>query len=155
MLQKMPAPSFNATVRVECANQSAGEKSGLVVFGLDYSYIGVSKSTTGYTISRVVCTKADKGTPEATTASVGASGSEIYLRVEVRPESVTDIIPKVLCSFSYSLDGKLFHALGMTFTAREGQWVGAKVGVFVLGSTATTRSGYADLDWFRIERSEN
>ena len=155
MLQKMPTPSFNATVRVECANQSAGERFGLVVFGLDYAYIGVSKSTTGYTISRVVCTKANEGTPEGTTASVGASGSEIYLRVEVRPESATDIIPKVLCSFSYSLDGKLFHALGMTFTAREGQWVGAKVGVFALGSTATTTSGYADFDWFRIERSEN
>ena len=155
MLQKLPAPTFNATVRVECAKQSAGEKSGLVIFGLDYSYIGVSKSKTGYTISRVVCVKADKGTPEETTASVEASGSDIYLRVEVRPESATDIIPKVLCSFSYSLDGKLFHALGTTFTAREGQWVGAKVGVFALGSTATTTSGYADFDWFRIERSEN
>ena len=155
MLQKMPAPAFSATARFEFAQQSVGEKSGLVVFGLDYSYIGTNKSKAGYTISHIVCTKADKGSQEETTASVDASGSEIYLRVEVRPESATEIIPKVLCSFSYSIDGKIFHALGKTFTAREGLWVGAKVGVFALGSDATAKSGYSDLDWFRIERLEN
>lgn len=155
MLQKMPAPAFSATARFESARQSVREKSGLVVFGLDYSYIGISKSKAGCTISHIVCTKADKGTQEETTASVDASGSEFYLRVEVRPESATEIIPKILCSFSYSIDGKLFHPLGKTFTAREGLWVGAKVGVFALGSAATAKSGYSDLDWFRIERPEN
>ncbi|MDP2883588.1 MAG: glycoside hydrolase 43 family protein [Ignavibacteria bacterium] len=155
MLQKMPAPAFSATARFECAQQSVGEKSGLVVFGLDYSYIGICKSKAGYTISHIVCTKADKGTQEETSASVDASGSEIYLRVEVRTESTTEITPKVLCSFSYSIDGRLFHPLGKTFTAREGLWVGAKVGVFASGSDATEKSGYTDLDRFRIERLEN
>ena len=154
MLQKMPAPAFSATARIECAPQSLGEKLGLVVFGLDYSYIGIRKSKVGYTISHIVCTKADKGTQEATTASVDVSGAVIYLRVEVRPESATEIVPKVLCSFSYSVDGKLFHPLGKTFTAREGLWVGAKVGVFALGSAANAQSGYADLDWFRIEQPQ-
>ena len=155
MLQKMPAPAFSATARFEPAQQSVGEKSGLVVFGLDYSYIGISKSKAWYTISHIVCTKADKGTEGETTASVDASGSEIYLRVEVRPESASEIIPKVLCSFSYSIDGKTFRHLGKMFTAREGLWVGAKVGVFALGSAASEKSGYADVDWFRIERLEN
>jgi beta-xylosidase len=155
MLQKMPAPAFSATAKFEPAQQSVGEKSGLVVFGLDYSYIGISKSKAGYTISHNVCTKTDKGTQEETTASVDASGSEIYLRVEVRPESTWEIIPKVLCSFSYSIDGKTFRHLGKTFTAREGLWVGAKVGVFASGSDATEKSGYSDVDWFRIERLEN
>ncbi len=155
MLQKMPAAVFTATAKLDCEPLSVGEKSGLVVFGLDYSYLGVSKSKTGYTISHIVCAKADKGTQEETTTSVEASGSEIHLRVEVRPESATEIIPKVLCSFSYSFDGKIFHPLGKTFIAREGLWVGAKVGIFALGSDVTAKSGYSDLDWFRIERPEN
>jgi beta-xylosidase len=154
MLQKMPAPAFIATVRLDCAQQSVGEKSGLLVFGLDYSYIGISKSGARSTLSHNVCMKADKGTQEETTASVDVAESEVYLRVDVRPESTLEIIPKVLCSFSYSLDGKLFQPLGKVFTSREGQWVGAKVGVFAFGSTTSAKSGYADLDWFRIERPE-
>lgn len=155
MLQKLPAPSFSATARLECASTKPGEKAGLIVFGLDYSYIGISKSKTGYTVSHVVCTKSDKGTQEKTTSSVEVPGSEIYLRVEIRPENEKDTKPKVLCSFKYGTDGKVFRSLGETFTAREGQWVGAKVGVFALGSATRSKSGYADLDWFRIERDQN
>lgn len=152
MLQKMPAPKYSATAKVDCAALSVGERFGLVVFGLDYSYIGIGKADKDYTISQIVCTKADKGTPEETLASVGVSGSEIYLRVEVHPENESDSIANVLCSFSYSTDGMLFLPLGTTFTAREGQWVGSKVGIFSLNSDASNKSGYADVDWFRIDR---
>ncbi len=152
MLQKMPAPAFQATARLECASLSVGEKAGVLVYGLDYSYIGISRSKAGYTISHISCAKADKGNREETLASVDVSGSEIYLRVEIRPESATDIIPKVLCSFRYSTDGKFFQPLGEIFIAREGQWVGAKVGIFALGSASNAKAGYADFDWFRIER---
>jgi len=34
----------------------------------------------------------------------------------------------VMCNFSYSLDGKKYESLGVPFQAREGQWIGAKVG---------------------------
>jgi hypothetical protein len=71
--------------------------------------------------------------------------------VEAKPEGETDIIPKVLCSFSYSVDGKSFHAVGKTFTAREGVWVGAKLGLFSMATPASTKSGHTDVDWFRIE----
>jgi beta-xylosidase len=155
MLQKMPAPAFSATARLECGSLLTGEKSGLVVFGLDYSYIGMSRTKTGYVISQVICTKADKGTQEESIASVDAPASEVYLRVKIQPEDAAEIIPRVLCSFSYSVDGKLFRPLGKTFTAREGQWVGAKVGVFALGSVATGKTGACDLDWFRIKQLDN
>ena len=36
----------------------------------------------------------------------------------------------VMCNFSYSLDGKKYESLGVPFQAREGQWIGAKVGMF-------------------------
>jgi len=35
--------------------------------------------------------------------------------------------------------------------AREGKWIGAKVGLFCLGGRT---GGYADFDWFRFEAKE-
>ena len=155
MLQKMPAPAFTATVRLEFAPQSVGENTGLVIFGLDYSYIGISKSEKGFAVSHVVCMKSDKGSPEETTESVEVPTTGVCLRVEVHPENAADVIPRVLCSFSYSTDGTSYQQIGKMFVAREGQWVGAKVGVFSSSPFDSKKSGHADLDWFRITPSKN
>jgi hypothetical protein len=54
--------------------------------------------------------------------------------------------------FSFSDDGETFAALGEAFQAQPGRWVGAKVGLFAQrGSERSRESGYADVDWFRIE----
>src|SRR5215217_3834292 len=42
LLQKFPAEEFTATAKVKFDPRFEGEKFGLVVMGLDYSYIGVS-----------------------------------------------------------------------------------------------------------------
>jgi beta-xylosidase len=151
LLQKFPAPAFSATAKLDCTLLAPTEKTGLLVFGLDYSYVGVTRAAKGYTIEQAICAKADKGTQEEIVGSVDIVTPEVYLRVEVKPESETDIIPKVLCSFSFSVDGKSFHSLGKTFTAREGVWVGAKLGLFSMATPASTKSGHTDVDWFRIE----
>ena len=151
MLQKFPAPAFSATTKLDCTVLSPAEKTGLLVFGLDYSYVGVRRTLTGYTVEQAICAKADKGTQEEIVGSVDIVTPGVYLRVEVRPENEADIIPKVLCSFSYSVDGKSFHSLGKTFTAREGVWVGAKLGLFSMATPESTTLGSTDVDWFRIE----
>jgi beta-xylosidase len=152
MLQKMPAPRFTATTKIDFAPRAIGERTGLVIFGLDYSYIGLIKKEKGYEVLQVVCTKADKGTTEKIMDSVEVMSAKLLLRVDVWPENDTTVIPGVLCRFSYSDDGKNFHSIGKTFTAREGLWVGAKVGVFALASETSAERGYCDFDWFRIER---
>lgn len=152
MLQKFPASAFSATAKLDCTSLSPAERTGLLVFGLDYSYAGVRKTATGYTVVQAICVKADKGTQEEIVASADIVSSEVYLRVEVKPENELEIIPKVLCSFSYSVDGKSFHSLGKTFTAREGVWVGAKTGVFSMATGEAAPLGYTDIDWFRIDR---
>jgi hypothetical protein len=63
----------------------------------------------------------------------------MHLRVEVNE--------KAECRFGYSIDGKRFDPLGERFSAQPGMWIGAKVGLFSLGSG----HGYADYDWFRFE----
>jgi hypothetical protein len=53
--------------------------------------------------------------------------------------------------FSYSVDGTNFNDVGTPFTAKQGRWIGAKVGLYALGTVAVSEYGFADIDWFRIE----
>lgn len=57
-----------------------------------------------------------------------------------------------LSNFSFSGDGKTFAPIGETFTAREGRWIGAKIGLFCLGVDRNP-GGHADFDWFRFGSS--
>lgn len=55
------------------------------------------------------------------------------------------------CDFSYSTDGRTFSPLGTTFQAREGKWIGTKVGTFCTRPAIKANDGgWADVDWFRI-----
>jgi len=57
-----------------------------------------------------------------------------------------------VCSFSYSVDGKTFTNLGVPFKAREGRWVGAKIGYFFMRQGKSNDAGSADIDWIRFEK---
>ena len=67
----------------------------------------------------------------------------VYLRVKIANRSV--------CTFAYSLDGKKYTAAGEPFTARQGKWIGAKVGLFCVTPNDGNR-GWADVDWFRVTK---
>jgi hypothetical protein len=71
------------------------------------------------------------------------AGATLLLRVTVASGAV--------CQFSFSADGKSFVPSGELFTARQGRWIGAKVGIFTLANAAAKKRGYADFDWFRFE----
>lgn len=151
LLQKMPAPKFTAQTKLDFNPANIGEKAGLLVFGMDYSYIAIEKNSDSYNISQVVCKDAKGGKIEEKTDEVDTKGKEVYLKVSVYPENEDDIKPKVICTFSYSFDGENFQSLGTPFIAREGLWVGAKVGLFSISPKSSGNGGYADFDWFRID----
>jgi beta-xylosidase len=153
MLQKFPAPSFSATVQCDFLPISVGERAGLVIFGLDYAYVGVERVSNGLQVVQRLCQKADKGSSEQIIDSVSVLGSSVTFRVEVNPENLVDVIPKILCSFSYSTDGTTFRPIGKAFVARESIWAGAKVGLFASARSGETKSGYVDVDWFRVCKS--
>jgi beta-xylosidase len=142
-LQKFPAPSFTATTKVVFTARTDNEKTGLMVMGLDYAYVAVTKRSDGLYVSQVTCKDADKQTAEKETPGVRLTSNNFYLRVRVGEDAV--------CSFSYSVDGKTFSPLGESFVARQGRWIGAKVGLFAVGSGEASEMGYADFDWFRVE----
>ena len=58
-----------------------------------------------------------------------------------------------ICEFSYQTEKISGHLL-KTFTAKPGRWVGAKIGLFCTRTNITNDAGCADVDWFRIEKSE-
>lgn len=159
LLQKTPAPNFTATMKLTFSptKQYKGERTGLVVMGMDYAALVLENAADEITLSQVVCHGADKGQPEQVNASVGLKEGTVYLRVKfgcdgrkiAQSEGGHDLL--VTCNFSYSTDGQTFSPLGTTFQAREGKWIGAKVGTFCTRPAIRTNDGgWADVDWFRI-----
>ena len=159
LLQKTPAPNFTATMKLTFSptKQYKGERTGLVVMGMDYAALVLENTASGLTLSQVVCHGADKGQPEQVNASVGLKEGTVYLRVKfgcdgrkiAQSEGGHDLL--VTCDFSYSTDGRTFSPLGTTFQAREGKWIGTKVGTFCTRPAIKANDGgWADVDWFRI-----
>jgi beta-xylosidase len=156
LLQKLPAPAFTATARLTPAAAAEGETFGLVVFGLDYAYVGVRRTAAGYAVVAALAADADRGTAGrelAPPAPLG--GGPVYLRATVtNPGGDTARV-----QLAYSTDGRRYVDAGPPFVAREGRWVGAKVGLFALapapaagdvrGGGARPR-GHADVDYFRV-----
>jgi len=146
LLQKFPAPEFQATVKLDFKPYQLDEKVGLIVTGDDLAYISLTKTADGIVVSQTTNYKAIKGAAEVETEKTAVAGKTFYLRVTVRTEAI--------CVFSYSTDGKKFIPVGKAFTATNGRWIGAKMGMFCTRTIVTNKSGFADLDWFRVEMPE-
>lgn len=146
LLQKFPAEEFTVTVKLTFTPKSEREQAGLIVMGLDYCRISISKSGSEYKISQTVCNDADRKTQEQTVAETTIRENTVYLKVSVEKQAY--------CRFAYSTDGKQFVSLGEGFTAKQGKWIGAKTGLFAVRMDMPGSLGYADFDWFRIEREK-
>jgi len=144
LLQKFPAPQFTATAKLTFTPNPkiTGERTGLIVMGLDYALLSLESGNNGLLITQNECIAADKGMPEKMNENVSLKQNTVYLRVSVAKGAE--------CTFSYSLDGKKFTALGKSFTAKEGKWIGAKIGFFSVRPVKNNDGGAASIDWFRI-----
>ena len=154
LLQKFPAEEFTATTKLKVSAKDDGQMSGLIVMGWDYAYLGVEKSGEGFILKYVQCKDAEQKTPEKTSV-VGILDKCRTFEAGLYPNYEIDIYLRVKveaggkCSFYYSTDGKRFHNVGDTFIARQGKWIGAKVGLFSVAPYGKER-GWVDADWFRI-----
>lgn len=149
-LQKFPAPDFSATTKLSFFNHEDGDRTGLLVMGESYAYIGLQQVDGKLKLVQRSCAKSHQGTTETEEASIDIDKSEIYLRVTVKHVQNSETHDAV-AKFSYSTDGKKFKEFGTEFKPVAGRWIGAKVGLFATGAILTNDSGYADFDWFRVE----
>ncbi|WP_375435917.1 glycoside hydrolase 43 family protein [uncultured Hymenobacter sp.] len=147
LLQKLPADVFTATAKLTFMPRVEGEKVGLLMMGMNYAYISITYQGGKLQLSESTCLDADKLSTETSTPTgevpAASAGQPLYLRVSRKAGAK--------CQFSYSLDGQTFQLLGTEFQAREGKWIGAKVGVFSTRLTKFNDAGNTDIDWFRIE----
>ena len=143
LLQKLPAPKFSATTQLEFRPTNIGERAGIVIFGFDYSFLVMENKADGIHLLTSICKDAEKGNAEIVQADIPYFKYTVFLRVSVDTGAV--------CRFSYSANGKNFTYVGTEFTAREGRWIGAKVGLFAVRPAQSVVGGFADYNWFRIE----
>jgi hypothetical protein len=60
--------------------------------------------------------------------------------------------PDANCQFSYSENGIDFVRIGKPSKAEKDLWISAKIGIFAISQPNVRMGGYADFEWFRIEK---
>lgn len=114
--------------------------------GMDYAVLQVTSTQEGIQLALAVCEDAADLKSEEIVASVHLKGKDAWLRVEVQDGGI--------CRFAYSENGTGFTPVGEPFKAREGKWIGAKVGLFAVTAQPTGLHGYAVFDYFSIKKYE-
>lgn len=157
LLQKFPAETFTVTSKMTMTSKEDGQEGGLIVMGWDYAALTLQRMGDQFILRQHICKDAEQGSKENVTTLAEFEPSvrqtiiyaptisrEIYLRVNVEPEG--------WCAFSYSLDGKKFKKCGERFKARQGKWIGAKIGMVCVEphSEPAKNRGWLDVDWFRV-----
>ena len=142
LTQKLPADSFEATVKFDFKSKLDGDKFGLMILGIDYAYIAIRKTNDQLKIVFANCVNAEKGNKESEKEITEVKDRILYFRVQVRNGGI--------CQLGYSTDGIIFNNGAEAFAAKAGRWTGAKIGFFCSRKAGTNDAGYADLDWFRV-----
>lgn len=143
LLQKLPAPEFTAITKVNVENLKRSERTGLLIMGLDYAALSITNRGDKVDIAWSTCHDAFMGKDEHVKEAVKVDSKTFWLRVVVENGGK--------CQFAFSQDGEKFQNIGEPFQAREGRWIGAKVGLFTVSTHETGLKGFADYDFFNVE----
>lgn len=146
LLQKFPAEEFTATTKLTFTpdKRYKGERIGFLVMGEDYSMISIENTEKGLFLYQNECINASKGTTERIVANTPISETTVFLRISVTKGAT--------CIFSYSMDGKNYTPFGSSFNAKPGRWIGAKIGYVCQRPKKSNDGGWADIDWFSINK---
>lgn len=143
LLQKLPSPEFTATTQLDASELRTGEKAGLVMMGTDYASLLIEKKGNSYLLNYSTCYDSRNQNPETLEASIPLNSPSAFLRVSMKSGGV--------CNFQYSVTGDDYEDIGKSFQAKEGRWIGAKVGLVALKPKLTGSYGQARFEYFRIE----
>ena len=83
LLQKLPAPTFTLTTKIDASGLLPNEEAGIVIMGMDYSYLAIVRTEEGFRLERTLCNDAPKGTEETEENGVDLNGGEMFLRISV------------------------------------------------------------------------
>lgn len=128
LLEKIVGPQMELKTKLEFKPDVKGDRAGIVVMGRDYSTLEFVSEGKEVKLQRRTCIGADKGAVETVGESVALPESKtytVYVKVIIEGD-------QPVCEFFYSLDGKRYHKIGDSYTARQGVWIGAKIGFFAI-----------------------
>lgn len=143
-LQKFPAEEFTATTKITFNARHENEQIGFLIMGLDYSYLKIAQENGNLYVSQVICKNADKKGTEISSKKIKIDNKTAFLKIKVSKGG--------FCDFYYSNNNKKFKKIGTTFKAREGKWIGAKIGFLALRERFINDSGSLDIDWIRFHK---
>ncbi|REH01815.1 glycoside hydrolase family 43 protein [Flavobacterium aquicola] len=144
LLQKFPSNEFTATAKIKFNPRFDGESMGLVIMGLDYSYLCFKQQAGKLYLSQKTAKNIDKKGTETESTLIPVSNQSLYLQVKVKQGGI--------CTFYFSENGKDFTPIGEPFTAKEGKWIGAKIGFTALRQGVINDAGNVEIDWFRVTK---
>lgn len=157
LLQKFPSDEFTVTTKLKFTAKQDGESVGLIIMGRDYSRLALRRSGDTFVIEQAICHNAEDGSPEQTKTITTLQANHLVMQgVDDNLWKEVTLRVKVSrnyeCHFSYSLDGQHFAECGQVFTAQQGKWVGARMGIYCITPQAIGNRGWADFDWFRVTK---
>jgi beta-xylosidase len=145
LLQKFAAPEFSAITKMHLNAVQNGVRAGLAVVGNYYTTLCLQHKGNRNTLAIYEGKRENrKYLMPVQVLEVPVSTSTIWLKVNVSDAA--------LYQYSYSLNGKDFVSLSHAYSAEKGTWIGAKVGIYCQNTGLLPSQGYADFDWFRVER---
>lgn len=142
LLQKLPAESFTATTKFQFNSYSDTDEAGFLLMGLDYCYLKIKQEKGKFFLSQMICKNANKKETEKEIEKVEISNNTIHLKVKMTENGNS--------TFSFSEDGINYKNIGTPFHAKEGKWIGAKLGFVALRDGFINDSGNIKIDWIRF-----
>ena len=122
--------------------EEVGMDTSILLMGRDYALLTLEQEEGQLMLKQTTCYGAEHGRPEKVVETMPVEQNEMVLRVKVSAGGI--------CQFAYSRDGDKYSHIGEPFQAKEGKWIGAKVGIFCARPKHENNGGYANYDWFRI-----
>lgn len=138
LLQKCPGDEFTATahLRFTSKNSTTDAYAGLVLFGWNYGAIAIREIDGKLALVMSECIDAEQANVESVTKICDIDNLDNYQAGSIPNQTAELWLRAVVgknhqCAFSWSYDGKNFKKAPVPpFTARQGKWVGARIGVF-------------------------
>lgn len=156
LLQKTPADCFTATAKVKLTAKEDRQYGGIIMMGLDYSALVLTRAGDQFQLRQITCHKADHGGKDTvkTLLSLNPTSKDHngyqegihevgYLRMVVRNGQVR---------FFWSPDGEKFKVVGDPFLMQQGKWIGAKIGFVAEYPSGNSNRGWLDIDWLRVTK---
>lgn len=147
LAQKLPAPAFVVTTRVDMQGAREGDRAGLILNAMQYAWLGLRKQGGATQLVYATCTPAKTRCTESTSVVLAAAPAALTLRMTMLEGGIA--------RFAYSTDDAGFTPVGAPFTSSKGRWVGAQVGLFSVGDLPDPGPGKGsslDVDYFRVTK---